>query len=58
MVMRRRLRTFSKDTRGTTAIEYGLIASLIVVAGIAAMKNVSRANMGMWNNVANEVTAH
>jgi pilus assembly protein Flp/PilA len=31
------IRAFSKDQKGATAIEYGLIASLIAVASITAM---------------------
>jgi pilus assembly protein Flp/PilA len=35
-----RLRKFLKDTKGATAIEYGLIAALIAVAAIAAMTSL------------------
>ncbi len=35
--------------RGATAVEYGLILAMVVLA----MKTT-----GMWGNVANEVTAH
>lgn len=58
MFARRRLRTFATDTRGSTAIEYGLIAALIVIASIAALKNLANANTGMWNNVSNEVVGN
>ena len=33
---------FVKDESGATAIEYGLIASLIAVAAIAAMTTIDR----------------
>lgn len=55
MTARRKLKTFAKNTRGSTAVEYGLIASLIVIASVAALKNLASANTGMWNNVSNEV---
>lgn len=32
-----KMRTFLKNSKGATAIEYGLIAALIAVAAIAAM---------------------
>jgi pilus assembly protein Flp/PilA len=32
-----KIRNMLKDTKGATAIEYGLIAALIAVAAIAAM---------------------
>ena len=34
------IRNFAKNSKGATAIEYGLIAALIAVAAIAAMGNV------------------
>ncbi len=34
------LRNLLKDTKGATAIEYGLIAALIAVAAIAAMSSL------------------
>lgn len=39
-MMRRKLRAFLNDESGATAIEYGLIASGIAVAIIAAVKGV------------------
>jgi pilus assembly protein Flp/PilA len=39
-MMRRKLAAFLKDDSGATAIEYGLIASGIAVAIIAAVKGV------------------
>ena len=34
------IKKFVRDTKAATAIEYGLIAALIAVAGITAMTNV------------------
>jgi pilus assembly protein Flp/PilA len=44
--------------RGATAVEYGLILALICLAIIGAISNVANKTIGMWNNVATEVTAH
>jgi pilus assembly protein Flp/PilA len=42
-----------KNTKGATAIEYGLIAALIAVAAIAAMQNIGTALGTTLNNVSN-----
>ncbi|MGF7201045.1 pilus assembly protein Flp/PilA [Sphingobium olei] len=44
--------------RGGTAIEYGLIVALIVLAMIAALNTLASKTVGMWNNVAREVSSH
>ena len=44
--------------RGATAVEYGLIIAMIVLAMIAALNNVANKTTGMWNNVATEVTKY
>lgn len=44
-----------EDQRGATAVEYALIASLIVVAIISAMNNLAGTTSNMWNYVGNEV---
>ena len=44
-----------KDTKGATAIEYGLIAALIAVAAIAAMTSVGSALGDTFNNVSEEL---
>ncbi len=36
------IKKFVRDTKAATAIEYGLIAALIAVAGITAMTNVGK----------------
>ena len=50
-----RLRAAADDTRGATAIEYGLIVALIVIAMVAALKQVANANTGVWNTVSTQV---
>ncbi len=49
------LSTFLKrlvdDQSGATAIEYGVILALIVVAMIAALQALANTTIGMWGNV-------
>ncbi len=40
-----------RDNKAATAIEYGLIAALIAVAGIAAMTSVGKSVGNTFNNV-------
>ena len=44
------------DTRGTTAIEYGLIAMLIAVACIGGMKALGSSNSTGWGNTSTKLT--
>ena len=39
------------DRLGATAIEYGLIVSLIVIAMTAALKGVATENARMWTDI-------
>jgi pilus assembly protein Flp/PilA len=41
---------------GATAVEYGLILSLLVIAMMAALGNVADSTTGMWNDVSNDIT--
>jgi pilus assembly protein Flp/PilA len=45
------------DCRGATAVEYGLIVSLVVIAVIVSMQGVADANTGLWATVRDKVTA-
>ena len=47
-----------RDQRGATAVEYGLIVSLIVIAMLAAFNSVADSTMNMWNHVSSEVEAN
>ncbi len=49
------LRSFAKDERGATAIEYGLIAALIAVAAIAAFQLVGTNLSSVFNTVATKI---
>ena len=44
-----------KNTKGATAIEYGLIAALIAVAAIAAMQSVGNKLNTTFKNVSNHL---
>jgi len=46
-----------RDTKGATAIEYGLIAALIAVAAIAAMQSIGTQLGTTFNNVSDELAA-
>ncbi len=45
------LKRLVEDQSGATAIEYGLILSLIVIAMIAALNGVATTTINMWSNV-------
>lgn len=49
-------RNVMKSDRGVTAIEYTLIASLIAVAAIVAMRSVGTSVNGMMSNVADALS--
>lgn len=44
------IRRLAKNRRGGTAIEYGLIAALVVITMIAAFMQVANSTVGMWQN--------
>ena len=46
-----------RDDAGATAIEYGLIVSLIVIAIISALQGVADENDGLWAFVRDNVEA-
>jgi pilus assembly protein Flp/PilA len=47
------MRRLLRDRRGAAAIEYGLIAALIVIAMIAGLKELGGGAGGMWGNLGN-----
>jgi pilus assembly protein Flp/PilA len=53
--VRQWIRGFSRCRRGGTAIEYGLIAALVVITMIAAFVEVARTTTGMWNNTQTKI---
>jgi pilus assembly protein Flp/PilA len=51
------LRKLGADARGATAIEYGLIAALIIVAMMAGLTALGGGSQGMWGKVDSQVSA-
>ncbi len=50
-----KIRSFLKNSKGATAIEYGLIAALIAVAAIGAMQGIGSKLNTTFNNVSNKL---
>jgi pilus assembly protein Flp/PilA len=55
--IRSALRTLAADDRGATAIEYGLIATLIGVATIASLSALGGGTDGMWTQLASSLSS-
>jgi len=55
--MKRRFIKLFSDHRGATAIEYGLIVALIVIAIIGGMSALGGASGGMWGNMSTQVNS-
>lgn len=53
----RNFMTLLRDSRGATAIEYGLIAALIAVAAITAMTALGNQLSTTFSNVSNNMKA-
>jgi pilus assembly protein Flp/PilA len=51
----RKLRNIIKNSKGATAIEYGLIAALIAVAAISAMSQLGTKISSTFNNVSDNL---
>jgi len=51
------IKVFLQDETGATAIEYGLIASLISIAGILAFNRTGAKLKGAFNDIANNLTS-
>jgi pilus assembly protein Flp/PilA len=49
-------RKLRSDKRGVTVIEYGLIAALIAIAIMGALRSLGGGAGGMWSKLSNEVT--
>ena len=49
------IRRITRCEQGATAVEYGLIVSLVVIAMIGALTNVAGSTTNMWNDVSNQV---
>ncbi len=49
------LRGLPRANRGATAVEYGLILALVVLAMVGAISVLGNTTAGMWNNVSQQV---
>ena len=49
--IRKSLRMLGADRRGATAIEYGLICALIVIAMIAGLHTLAGGSSSMWGRI-------
>jgi pilus assembly protein Flp/PilA len=58
IAIRECFRMLRADQRGATAIEYGLIAALIVIAMIGGLKALGGGSSGMWGAILSNVSAH
>ena len=56
--IRHYLRTLRANDRGATAIEYGLIAALIVVAMIGGLSALGGGAGGMWTQLSNDAQTY
>ena len=55
--IRTTFRELLANSKGATAIEYGLIAALIVVAMMGGLSALGGGSSGMWTKVNNAVQA-
>jgi pilus assembly protein Flp/PilA len=49
------LRKLCGDARGATAIEYGLICALIIIAMMGGLQALGGGTNGMWGKIQNAV---
>jgi pilus assembly protein Flp/PilA len=50
------LKSLCRDTRAATAVEYGLIITMVVLAMVAALQDVANEIISMWQGVESDVT--
>ena len=51
------IRRITRCEQGATAVEYGLIVSLIVIAMITALTGTANSTTDMWNRVSNQIVS-
>lgn len=49
------IRALIGDRRGATAVEYGLIVAMIVIAMVAALISLADVTTSMWTNISDKV---
>jgi pilus assembly protein Flp/PilA len=47
-----------RDTKAVSAVEYGLIVAMIVLAMVAGLQLVAGSTIAMWNGVQSNVAAN
>jgi pilus assembly protein Flp/PilA len=58
IAIRRTLRRLLADQTGATAIEYGLIAALIIIAMMGGLATLGGGAGGMWTRLKDNVETH
>ena len=56
MKLNKLLKAILEDRSGATAVEYGLIVALIVIAMIAALNTFANETISMWDRVSTAMT--
>ena len=56
--IRTTFRTLRADRRGATAIEYGLIAALIVIAMMTGLSSLGGGVGGMWGKLLSNMNTY
>ena len=51
------LRKLGRDTRGATAVEYGLILALVFLTMVGGVQTFGTELIAMWTNIETSVTA-
>lgn len=51
------LHRLGRDTRGATAVEYGLILALVFLAMVAGIQSFGSSATSMWSNIETAVVA-
>lgn len=57
IAIRKRLRMLWTSERGATAVEYGLICALIVIAMIAGLETLAGGSSSMWGRIVTNVSS-
>lgn len=56
MARRNILSKLLEDEAGATAVEYGLIVALIVIAMVGALNSFGTSAINMWNDIADKTS--
>ncbi|MEZ2350989.1 Flp family type IVb pilin [Caballeronia sp. RCC_10] len=55
--MQKFLKALVRDERGVSAMEYAILAGIVVIALVAAGTSFSTAISGLWTGITNAITA-